>query len=93
MARLTEMCITPAEPLCNGAAEFAFEFNEFRPMIFADFNATTDTDGCTFSTNQLFLLEILIIILGRFTIFHSSKVGVIAFEALVIGKSLHSVSK
>ena len=90
MAWLTEMCITPAEPLCNRAAKLTFVFNEFHSMSFAIFNTTTHTDGGTFSTYQLFLLEILIIILSRFAVLHSSKVWVIAFKALVIGESLHS---
>lgn len=85
MAWLAEMSITPTEPLRNRTAEFAFVFYEFHSMRLAILHATTYADSGALTTNKLFFFEILIIILGSLTVFHTSEVRVIALEALVIG--------
>jgi hypothetical protein len=53
-------------------------------MFFAILNSTSNGYCSTFSANKLFLLEILIIVLSGFTIFHASEVWNLAFEAHVV---------
>ena len=47
VARLTEMSVSPAEPLSYWAAEFALILNEFQSMCFTIFDAPTDTNSGT----------------------------------------------
>ena len=86
VTRLTKMCITPAEPLSNRTAKFAFEFDEVLTVFFAVFDATSYSYCCTFTTDELFLFKTIVVILSRFTIFHASEVGVLAFETHIIRK-------
>lgn len=93
MARLAEVCVTPAKPLGNRATKFAFVFYEFHPVDLTILNTSTYTHSSALTTNQIFFLVILVVILGRFTILHTSKVGLIAFETLIVREALHRVAK
>lgn len=84
MARLAEVCVTPAKPLGNRATKFAFVFYEFHPVGLTIFDTSAYTNSSALTTNQIFFFVILVIILGRFTILHTSKIGLITFETLII---------
>lgn len=84
MAGLTEMGITPTKPLGDGAAEFAFVFDEIHPVRFAIFHPTSHAYSCALTTHQLLFFEILIVVLSCFAIFHAAEVRVVAFVALII---------
>ena len=47
MTRLTEVCVSPTEPLCNTTAEFTFEFNK----ILTVFRTILNRDLTTISTD------------------------------------------
>jgi hypothetical protein len=70
------MCVTPTEPLGNSATELAFELDKICSMLFTILDTATDAHSRTFSADQLFLLEAVIVILSCLTVFHTSKVGV-----------------
>lgn len=87
MTRFAEVCVAPAEPLGDGAAEFALEFDKLLPVIHATFNSSSHTHSCALSTYQLFRLELTLILVGScHAVLHSSKVGTLALEALEVGK-------
>jgi hypothetical protein len=92
VAGLTEMSISPAEPLGYIAAELAFKLDEVSSMFRTVLDSATHAHGRAFSANQLLFLKVLIIVLGRFTIFHSSEVWLRAFEAAVVRELVESKS-
>ena len=53
--------------------------------------ASSDRNSSTLSTNQIFFFEVLVIILRRLTVFHTSEVGIRAFETHIIRKSLERI--
>jgi hypothetical protein len=55
-------------------------------MFFAVFDATAYSYCCAFSTDEFLLFKTVVVILSRFTIFHASEVGVLAFETHIIRK-------
>lgn len=81
MARLTEMSITPAEPLSYTATKLAFELNEVFSMLWAIFNRNI----ATFGANKLLGLErstcVLCLVHCCHTILSSSKVSPFTLEA------------
>lgn len=83
MAHFTEMGITPAEPLSYGAAELAFELNEFSSMFWTVFVSSADCYSCAFTTYQFFLFEIIIVI-HSITLLHSTEIWILAFETLIV---------
>lgn len=92
MTRLAEVRVAPAEPLCYGATELALVFNKFHSMSFTIFDAATHANSGTLTANQFLFFEILIIILCRFTILHTSEVRLITLVTLVIRQSLQSIA-
>lgn len=84
MAWFAEMCVAPAEPLCYGAAELAFVFYEFHSVGLTVFYAAANADRCALATHQLLFFEILVIILSRLAVFHTTKVWLIALIALIV---------
>lgn len=91
VTRLTKMCVTPAEPLGNRAAKFAFKFYEISSVLRTSLDATSNSYCRAFSTNQFFSLEIVIIVLAHLAVLLTSKVRLITFEALIIGEFVKSV--
>lgn len=87
MAKLTEMSGTEAEPECYLAAVSTFELDRIFSMRFTLADSNTSSLSCTGSTNKVFLLELLLILLLT-TFPLSTIVGVAASEAHVEGKSL-----
>ena len=95
VTRLTEMCVAPAEPLRNRAAEFTFEFYEVSSMHGAVLNACAYA-GCGALTAQKILRFVLLpflsslllsLLLSLFVVtanFEASKIGLLAFETLII---------
>ena len=90
MTWLTEMRVAPTEPLRYIATEFAFELDIVSAMLLTVQDTGPHTHGRTFSTYQLipfvFFLFIPFFIAHLIVsaIFQASKVGLFAFEALVI---------
>lgn len=84
------MGVTPAEPLCNRTAKFAFEFNKICAVFLTDFYATANTDGSAFTTDQLLLFEVLVVVTALAG-FHTTEVGNAALEALVIREHVQRV--
>lgn len=84
MASLAEMSITPAEPLRDRTTEFAFELDEFSAVLAAILGPTPNAYSRALSADELFFLKGVVIVLRCFTIFHATKVGLLAFKAHVI---------
>ena len=86
MTRLAEVRIAPAEPLSDIAAELALELDKVGPVDFTVCCAETKLLGGTLGADELLWLELLRCCLGRDTILHATKVGYLAFEALIVGE-------
>jgi hypothetical protein len=56
---------------------------------FAGFFTTTYGDGGTFTANEFFFFEIGIIVTSLIASFSTTIIRLIAFKALIIGKSRH----
>lgn len=91
MARLAEMRGAPAEPLGKRTAEPAFELDIVSSVLLAICYACSYTDCRAFTAYQLLQFIWLTFLLGLDTILHSSKVGVLALEALIISQLIHCV--
>ena len=78
------MRVSPAEPLRDGTTEFTFIFNVIGSVSLTVADAATDVCWDAVSTDQFIRLELLGRLLSLDAIFHSSKVGLFAFETLVI---------
>lgn len=78
------MSISPAEPLGDGAAEFAFELDVVSSMSLACFITTANGYSGAFTTDQLFLFEVIVCVLSLFTVLHTTEIGIATFEALII---------
>ena len=83
------MRVSPAEPLRDGTTEFTFIFNVFGSVSLTVADAATDVCWDAVSTDQFIRLELLGCLLSLDAIFHSSKVGLFAFETLVISQFEH----
>ena len=76
MTGLTEMCVSPTEPLCDTATELAFELDKISPVLLTILDSASYTYRRALSTDEFFFLEVLVVVLACFTVFHSTKVGV-----------------
>lgn len=86
MAWLAEMGGAPTEPLGEGAAEFALEFDEVLAVLGTLLHSAPHRHGRTLATHQLFFLELGGLLLGSLAVLHSSEVRLLALEALVVGQ-------
>ena len=84
VAGLAEVCVAPAEPLRNGAAELALKLDEICAMYIAICCTEAELLRGTFSAHQFFRLEFLCLVLCGDAIFHAAKVGNTAFIAGVV---------
>jgi hypothetical protein len=104
MAAFTEMSGTPTEPLCYITTELAFKLYVVCPMLLAVLNSCSSACWRTFSTDQVFLFVIISSasgfgFLSLFLLFtlivaallHASKIGILAFEALIVSQFIHTV--
>lgn len=85
MARVTEMGRTPAEPSGNIAAESAFKLNKLFTMLLTSLQSYTTIRA--FCADKFFRLETIIFsffLHQVFTLFKTSKIGFLAFEAFII---------
>ena len=64
MTWLTEVGVAPAEPLRDGAAEFALELDEVGAVLRAVLYPASDTDRRTLAAHQILLLILLTLLLG-----------------------------
>lgn len=92
VAWLTEVRVSPAEPLGDVAAEFALKLNKVRSMLRAALDATANSDGCALTTNELFFLEVLVVDVSRIAVLHTSEVRVSALEAHVVRELFQGIS-
>lgn len=76
------MRTSPAEPLSYGAAESAFKLNEVSAMFVTLCFTESHCLHCTLATHKL-LRFVVARPLSAFAVFHSTKVRVFAFEALI----------
>jgi hypothetical protein len=83
------MSVAPTEPLGDGAAELALEFNEISSVLWTVFVSSSHCYSCTFSANELLFFEIVVVI-DSIALFHATEVRVLAFEALVVRQLLQS---
>ncbi len=90
MAGFTEVRVPPAEPLRNGAAELALEFNEVRPVLGAVLNARADTNRRALPADQLLRLEVGPLLAGL-AVLHAPEVGRLTLEAHVVGQLVDGV--
>lgn len=86
MARLAEVRVAPAEPLRDGAAEFAFEIDKVRAVLLAFAITKAEKLRGTFTADKILGLELLRGLLCSDAIFHSAKVSVLALKALIVGE-------
>ena len=91
MAWLTEMCITPTEPLGDGAAKLALKLYEIGSVFRTILYAASNSDGRAFSAYEFFSLETVIVVLAHLTVLFASKVRLLTFETLVIGEFIQRV--
>jgi len=83
------MCGAPTKPECNRTAKLAFEVDKVSSMF------VTFRDSCIFSyvgtlsANQLFGLKVFLFFF-RPTGFHSTKVGLLTLETLVVRAIKHA---
>jgi hypothetical protein len=89
VAALTKVSIAPTEPLSETAAKLAFKVDVLGPVCFATLNAALKRSSGTFTTHQLFWLELLLFLLRSNTIFLAAKVCIFTFEALIVGQFVH----
>lgn len=92
VAWLTEMRVSPAEPLGDGAAEFALELDKFLPVLRTRLGSTSNRNSGAFTAHELFLLEILDIVRCRVTIFHTAEVWIGALKATIVRQLFDSKS-
>jgi len=83
------MRVTPAEPLWYVAAEFTLVFNKIGSMSFASLFTSTNSDGCTLTTDEFLFLEVGVIVTGLITCFSTTVIWLFAFETFIIGKGTH----
>ena len=81
---LTEVCVTPAEPLGYVATEFALELDEVRPMDLALGSTYSQGVSCTFTADQLLCLEFLLLLLSSQTVLQPSEVRILTSMAQVV---------
>jgi len=91
MTWLAEMSVTPTEPLGDWATKFAFEVDEVCTVLRTGFGATSHLHWGTLAADQLFFLECKIVLVCLVTVFHSSKIWLLARVAHVIWKFSHSI--
>ena len=92
MARVTEMCVAPAEPECNRTAELALEVYVICAVLLAVFYTSANAHGRTLCAHELFRLVVLLFLLASVAIFHSSEVGRFTFETHVVRALEHRVT-
>lgn len=86
MARLTKVGVTPAEPLRDGAAELTFEIDKVCTMLRAVSISDTKLLCGAFRAHKILRFKFLRSLLCLYAIFHTTKVWLLTFEALVICK-------
>ena len=84
MARFTEVCGTPTEPLGDGAAELALELDKFLAVLRTVHDATLYVGRGTAPTDQIFLLVFTLPFIDVLTTLQATEVRLLAFEAHVI---------
>jgi hypothetical protein len=89
MTGLTKMCCSPTEPLGNRTTKTAFKFNVICTMSRAILDSSSYTNSRTFTAHKFFRFVLLTFFLGTNTIFHSTEIGLFAFETLIIGTFEH----
>lgn len=83
MTSLTEMGVSPAEPLGNRTTESALKLN----VLFPVFRAVLNRDLAAVRTYELLHVELTFVLLGCILArFSPSKIRFFAFETLIIGK-------
>ena len=90
MTGFTKMGSAPAEPLCNRAAKFAFEFYKIWSMFLTILYTSTYTHCWALSTHQLLRL-VITLVLTLFTVLHTTKVRTFAYKALIIRQFINSI--
>ena len=88
MAWFTKMSISPTKPLWNITAKFTFVFDKICSMFRACLITTTDSHSCAFTADKLFFFKVFVIIY-LVTLLQTSKVGLLTFKTLIIGKFTH----
>lgn len=87
MTIFAEMSVTPAEPICNGAAELAFKLNEIATMCGTLCISHIQTCSSALTAHQVFHFEVL----ASAALFATTEIRIFTFEALEIVQSLHGV--
>lgn len=94
MARVTEMGVAPAEPNGPIATVLTLELYVVCPVRRTVCYTTTYRVGSTLRTLKSFLIEIVHVELGLLgTVFATNEIGILTFEALIIGQRAHRKSK
>jgi hypothetical protein len=87
MTLLAKMGVAPTEPLSDVAAELTLELNVVKSVLFTVLDPTLDPLGGALSTHQLFFLKtLLVFLLIHLTVFQSTKVRYLAFEAFIVSQ-------
>lgn len=89
VAWLAEVSVTPAEPLGDTATELALEVDKFLSVLLALLDSSTDGLCCTLTADQLFLLEVGVVLVCLIAVLHSSEIWTLALEAHVVGEFAH----
>ena len=84
VARLTEMSVSPAEPLGDGAAEFAFKLDEVYTVLPTLGVADSESVCSAFTTDQLFSFEFLCLLCCSQAIFQSTEVRILTCMTEVV---------
>ena len=85
MARLAEVCVSPAEPLCDTAAEFTLKLDEIYSVFWTLRIANAESVCRTFTTDKFFCFEFLSFLGCSQAIFHTTEVRVLTVVTEIVG--------
>lgn len=89
VAVVAEVSRTPAEPVRDRAAEATLKVNKVHSVFLARLLPALNTQRSAFAAHELFGLEFLLLLLSANTVLLPAKVGLLAFEALIVGEFEH----
>lgn len=91
MTILTEVSVSPAEPLRDRAAKLAFKLDKLCSVCLALRRADTQFISSTLAAHQVLRFEILLLLLCANAVFHAAEIRLVAGEAKVVSTLENSV--
>ena len=79
------MCVSPAEPLSNAAAEFTLKLDEVYSMFCTLCCSNTESVRSTFTTDKFLCFEFLSFLSCSQAIFHTTEVRVLTVVTEIVG--------